>query len=89
MGKLSGIAGRSRAGRSRRGTARARGKAARRGWVLLDVLAALAIALVGLSLVIGGLSLAGRLTSAQAQRISRMLEQRNADAKAQVVTFPQ
>jgi len=59
-----------------------------RGFVLLDVLAALAIALLGLTVFIGSLAGAGRIAIAQADRVVRTIEQRNADAETRVVTFP-
>ncbi len=58
------------------------------GYILLDVLAALAIALIGLAVFLGSLAGAGRLTAAQAERVSRTLEQRNSDATSQVISIP-
>jgi hypothetical protein len=58
------------------------------GWILLDVLSALAVAFVGLSVVIGGLAGAGRMTAAQRERVTRIVQERNTDAESQVSTFP-
>ena len=56
--------------------------------MLLDVVAAMAIALVGLTLVLGTISTLGRVTMRQAERVHAIIEQRNADAKDRTVTFP-
>ncbi|OHD68460.1 MAG: hypothetical protein A2177_03525 [Spirochaetes bacterium RBG_13_68_11] len=61
---------------------------ATRGSVLLDVVAAMAIALAGLTLVLGTISTLGRVTMRQAERVHAIIEQRNADAKDRAVAFP-
>jgi bifunctional N-acetylglucosamine-1-phosphate-uridyltransferase/glucosamine-1-phosphate-acetyltransferase GlmU-like protein len=61
---------------------------ATRGSVLLDVVAAMAIALVGLTLVLGTISTLGRVTMRQAERVHAIIEQRNTDAKDRAVAFP-
>ncbi len=58
-----------------------------RGFVLLDVLAALAIALIGLAVFFGGLAGVARLVARQGERVRLTLEQRSSDAKSQTVTF--
>jgi hypothetical protein len=70
--------GRSRPGRSRR---------AQRGFVLLDVLAALAIAMIGLAVFFGALSSVTRLVARQGERVQQTVTQRSSDAKSQTVTF--
>jgi bifunctional N-acetylglucosamine-1-phosphate-uridyltransferase/glucosamine-1-phosphate-acetyltransferase GlmU-like protein len=61
---------------------------ASRGFVLLDVVAAMAVALAGLALVLGTISTLGRVAIRQAEHVHAIIEQRNADAKDRVVTFP-
>jgi bifunctional N-acetylglucosamine-1-phosphate-uridyltransferase/glucosamine-1-phosphate-acetyltransferase GlmU-like protein len=56
--------------------------------VLLDVVAAMAIALAGLTLVLGTISTLGRVTLRQAERVRTIIEQRNTDAKDRTVAFP-
>jgi bifunctional N-acetylglucosamine-1-phosphate-uridyltransferase/glucosamine-1-phosphate-acetyltransferase GlmU-like protein len=58
-----------------------------RGYVLLDVLATLAIALVGLAVCAGGLVAAGRLVVRQSERVLQIIEQRNCDEKSRTVAF--
>lgn len=57
------------------------------GYVLLDVLVALLIVAIGFAAFLGGISLAGSLTVRQTQRVEKMIEQRNSDAKEQRVVF--
>lgn len=61
---------------------------ATRGSVLLDVVAAMAIALAGLTLVLGTIATLGRVTMRQAERVHAIIEQRNTDAKDRAVAFP-
>jgi bifunctional N-acetylglucosamine-1-phosphate-uridyltransferase/glucosamine-1-phosphate-acetyltransferase GlmU-like protein len=61
---------------------------ATRGFVLLDVVAAMAIALAGLTLVLGTIATLGRVTMRQAERVHAIIEQRNTDAKDRAVAFP-
>ena len=56
--------------------------------MLLDVVAAMAIALAGLTLVLGTISTLGRVTLRQAERVRAIIEQRNTDAKDRTVAFP-
>jgi type II secretory pathway component PulJ len=58
-----------------------------RGFVLLDVLAALAIAMIGLAVFFGGLSGVTRLVARQGERVLQILAQRSSDAESQTVTF--
>ena len=64
--------------RQRRGT---------RGYVLLDVIVAMAIALVGLTAFMGSLSALGRISLRQASRVHTIIEQRNTDAQSRAVVF--
>jgi hypothetical protein len=59
-----------------------------RGYVLLDVIAAMAVALTGLALVMGTLSTLGRVAIREAARVHAIIEQRNTDAKDRAVAFP-
>jgi hypothetical protein len=59
-----------------------------RGSVLLDVVAAMAIALAGLTIVLGTISTLGRVALRQAERVHAIIEQRNTDAKNRTVVFP-
>jgi bifunctional N-acetylglucosamine-1-phosphate-uridyltransferase/glucosamine-1-phosphate-acetyltransferase GlmU-like protein len=61
---------------------------ATRGFVLLDVVAAMAIAVAGLTLVLGTISTLGRVAMRQAERVHAIIEQRNTDAKDRTVAFP-
>ena len=61
---------------------------ATRGFVLLDVVAAMAITVAGLTLVLGTISTLGRVTMRQAERVHAIIEQRNTDAKDRAVAFP-
>jgi bifunctional N-acetylglucosamine-1-phosphate-uridyltransferase/glucosamine-1-phosphate-acetyltransferase GlmU-like protein len=63
-------------------------RGASRGFVLLDVVAALAVVLTGLALVLGTVSTLGRITIRQAERVHAIIERRNADAKDRAVEFP-
>ena len=83
-GRGAGAGSPTRPGGERR-VSRRRGE---RGFVLLDVLAALAIAMIGISVFLGGLSSALRIAGRQGERVQHAVEQRNADAEAQEVTFP-
>jgi hypothetical protein len=79
VGRLRGIGQRTRRiGRGLRG---------RGGYILLDVIAAMAIALVGLVVVMGSLATLGRIAVRQASRVHSIVEQRNADAQDQAVFF--
>ncbi len=53
-----------------------------RGWVLLDVVAAMAVAVAGLALVAGSVSTLARVAMRQAARVHEIIEERNADATA-------
>jgi len=57
------------------------------GYILLDVLAALLIVLIGFAVFLGGISLAASLSVRQAQKVQKMIEQRNVDAKDQTTLF--
>jgi type II secretory pathway pseudopilin PulG len=57
------------------------------GYILLDVLVAMAIAVVGLAVFLASLSGVVRTVSMQRHRILRVIEQRNADAKDQTLFF--
>jgi hypothetical protein len=63
-------------------------KRSSRGFVLLDLVAAMAVALTGLALVLGTISTLGRATIRQAERVHAIIERRNADAKDRAVEFP-
>ncbi len=80
MGKLSE--------RERAPRRRSRRGGRERGFILLDVLAALVIAMIGISAFLGGLSGAMRIAGRQGERVHQAVEQRNADAEAQEITFP-
>jgi hypothetical protein len=58
------------------------------GYVLLDVIAALAVVLTGLVLVLGTIATLGRVTIRQAERVRVLIEQRNADAQDRAVELP-
>ena len=51
-----------------------------RGWVLLDVVAALAVAVAGLAIVAGSVSTLARVAMREAARVREIIEERNADA---------
>jgi type II secretory pathway pseudopilin PulG len=70
------------------GKLRRQPRRAERGFILLDVLAALAIAMIGISVFLGGLSGVMRIAGRQGERVHHAVEQRNADAEAQEITFP-
>ncbi|HEY9593785.1 MAG TPA: hypothetical protein VHE79_04865 [Spirochaetia bacterium] len=57
------------------------------GYVVLDALVALAIALVGLVVFLGSLNGVTRIVAAQRQRVTHVIEERNADAKSAVLYF--
>ena len=59
-----------------------------RGYLLLDALIALSILVAGFGVGFGGLSLAGRMAAGQRDRVTRIIEERNADAMAPA-TFAQ
>jgi hypothetical protein len=58
------------------------------GYVLLDVIAALAVVVTGLALVLGTISTLGRVTIRQTERVRALIEQRNADARDRAVELP-
>jgi hypothetical protein len=58
-----------------------------RGYILLDVITAMAVALVGLVVLMGSLSTLGRIAARQAARVHSVVEQRNADAQDRAVSF--
>jgi hypothetical protein len=58
-----------------------------RGYILLDVLIAMGIALVGLAVFFGGLDVAARLAVVQGERVRLVVERRNADAKDRAIFF--
>lgn len=51
-----------------------------RGWVLLDVVAALAVAVAGLAMVAGSVSTLARVAMREAAHVREIIEERNADA---------
>jgi hypothetical protein len=53
-----------------------------RGWVLLDVVAALAVAVAGLAIVAGSVSTLSRVAMREAARVREIIEERNEDAMA-------
>jgi hypothetical protein len=53
-----------------------------RGWVLLDVVAALAVAVAGLAIVAGSVSTLARVALRQAALVREIIEERNGDAMA-------
>jgi hypothetical protein len=53
-----------------------------RGWVLLDVVAALAVAVAGLAIVAGSVSTLARAAMREAARVREIIEERNGDALA-------
>ena len=57
------------------------------GYVLLDVLAALLIVLIGLSVFVGGISLAASFAARHAQKVQTLIEERNEDAEKRTDTF--
>ncbi len=58
-----------------------------RGYILLDALVAMAIALIGLATFMGSLSALGRIALRQAARIHTIVDQRNADEQGRAVLF--
>ena len=64
-----------------------RGRRGEHGYILLDVLIAMGIALVGLAVFFGGLGAAARLAVVQGERVRLVVEQRNVDAKDQAIFF--
>ena len=64
-----------------------RGRLGEHGYILLDVLIAMGIALVGLAVYFGGLSVASRLVVVQGERVRIVVERRNADAKDRPIFF--
>ena len=58
-----------------------------RGYILLDVLIAMGIALVGLAVFFGGLHVAARLAVVQGERVRLIVERRNADEKDRAIFF--
>ena len=57
------------------------------GYILLDVLVALFIILVGFSVFLEGMSLAGRTAAKRNERVLRIIEERNSRAVDQTVLF--
>jgi hypothetical protein len=51
-----------------------------RGWVLLDVVAALAVAVAGLTIVAASVSTLARVSMREAARVREIIEERNEDA---------
>jgi hypothetical protein len=64
-----------------------RGRRGEHGYILLDVLIAMCIALVGLAVFFGGLGVAARLAVVQGERVRLVVERRNADAKDRAIFF--
>ena len=64
-----------------------RGRRGERGYILLDVLIAMCIALVGLAVFFSGLAVATRLAVVQGERVRLVVERRNADAKDRAIHF--
>lgn len=62
-------------------------RAGERGYIFLDVLVAVTVALVGLAVFLASLNGVARIVAAQRQRVLRVIEQRNADAKDQARYF--
>jgi len=57
------------------------------GYVLLDVLTAMAIAVAGLAVFFSGLAAVARVVSTQEKRVLLSIEKRNGDAKSQAIFF--
>jgi hypothetical protein len=57
------------------------------GYIVLDALVALAVALLGLVVFLGSLNAVSRIVAAQHGRIVHVIEERNADAKGAVLYF--
>ena len=57
------------------------------GFILLDVLVGVFIVMVGFTMILGGMSVAGSLAVKQNIRVESMIQQRNADAKNHQVLF--
>lgn len=58
------------------------------GYILLDALAALAIALAGMVILLASLSAFGRIAIRQSARIQALIEERNTDAQDRAGIFP-
>jgi hypothetical protein len=57
------------------------------GYILLDALAALAIALVGMAVLLSSLSALGRIALRQSERTRALIEARNTDAQDRTGIF--
>lgn len=57
------------------------------GFILLDALAALTIALAGMAILLASLSTLGRIAIRQSARIQALIEERNADAQDRTGIF--
>jgi hypothetical protein len=57
------------------------------GYVLLDALVALCIVVVGFSVFLGGIGLAGRIASRRLEAALGLIEQRNAHERERTVSF--
>ncbi len=66
---------------------RLRRRGGQRGFALLDVLVAMAIALVGLAACLAALGTAARIVTRQAERARIVIEQRNGDETKKVQIF--
>ena len=64
-----------------------RGRRGEHGYILLDVLIAMGIALVGLGVLFGGLGVAARLAVVQGERVRLVVEGRNAEEKDRAIYF--
>jgi hypothetical protein len=60
---------------------------AEEGYIVLDALVALAIALFGLVVFMSSLNAVSRIVAAQHGRVIHVIEERNADAKSAVLYF--
>ncbi len=90
MGGLTGWRGRGPAhhrGRGARLLQETRRERGARGYILLDALVAMAIALIGLATFMGSLSALGRIALRQAARVHTIVDQRNADEQGRAVLF--
>jgi type II secretory pathway pseudopilin PulG len=58
-----------------------------RGFIFLDALVALIIVLIGFSALLSGISVAERLAVKQRERVTSLIERRNAHATGQTVLF--
>ena len=57
------------------------------GYILLDAIVAMVIALIGLTAVMGSLSALGRIALREGARLHSIIEQRNTDAQSHPVAF--